>query len=1132
MDISFARVWRRLRTARSRSSSNGRSRSSQSLSSGHSTNSTRRAGARIPLDVDVLEDRTFFSATPLMLSAFEVQVQEDSTRATVKLNEVFTIDNFASTSYQVLGSGLSGIGGRATIDAQQNLQLEFPAGRLGETKFTVQGTNSVGQVQQLPIELLVQEVNDTPTAKPLANFTSTSGNQTVIDLWGAFADEEDADNELTYRLLGNSRPDLFSSVTWDLDRGKLILQHAAGKTGAAQLTISATDTGGLSVGAGTKSSFKVYDQIQGVHGVQSPDVTGMGLSEIALWTDWYFFEMTDGTYDRSTLDTSRFLEQLALVPADKKNVQIVVNIENDYYVNTPEGRNKFAEVFAMAQQARPDLNFGLYMYVPERSWYEPVYYLRMLRDQSLGFPTNYTLAAEELTANYNDWLARNALFRTAAVAPQYGGVPLANLLDTINVSLYTVVEKFNDDSLWEQVDMDATANRFTWDGPDISNGQRVNLKLTNGGYFTNGLSTWVDYYTVNVVGSTFQIATTPGGAPIDFGATYSGGTLHAGIYGPWSDPMLNASVRDWDLYAEGNIAEGRKFGKPLNAWISPSFRGAGTQPLDYDFFRMQLETLKPLADGVVIYEPTVNTATYHENKGWFAALKDFMSTLDDPASTVTIQVGATTPPPPPTPNPQAIADRITTTEDQPVIFSGSTLLANDVSNGLSLTANFTALPSNGKLEEMSGGRWRYTPYTNFSGTDTFSYRVFDGTRYSASAQVQLQVNSTNDAPVAHDDVTWLREDSSLRLTMSSLLANDTDPDGDALTWQLITGPTRGTWQQNTDGTFNYVPFANMAGVDFVQYRVSDGKAFSNTATIGIYVIGTNDAPVANADLMRVTSGQSQAITVGQILANDRDPDDDALRARFIELPTNGTLRDLGTGQWIYTPRANFVGTDQFRYVVSDGQYTSSAAVITLQVVRPTAAAVPAQDLTAQGTLSSGPDDGSSEGAEAEGPASEPVPVNNTPTAKGDFFRMISGQQLAINGQGVLANDSDADSDGLTAKLVTGPRNGTLTLNTDGTFVYRPTDGYQGIDSFEYRAVDARGAESLAQVVLQIGKADRAIGFIPNDDDSDALNWSDLALATEPTGESSVLPGAGRTPGQVSQDGIWASLWKQWRRMGS
>lgn len=1130
MDISFAQLWRRLRAARSRSATSGRSRSTQAVPGSFAANSRGRVAGRIPLDIDVLEDRTFFSVTPLMLNPFEVQVQEDSTRATVKLNELFTIDNFSTISYQVLGTGISGIGGRATIDAQQNLQLEFPAGRIGETTFTVQGTNSFGQVQQLPIELLVQDVNDTPTAKPLANFTSTSNGQTVVDLWGAFADEEDADNELTYRLLGNTRPDLFSSVSWDLARGKLILQHAAGKTGSAQLTISATDTGGLTVGAGTKSTFKVYDQIQGVHGVQSPDITGMGLSEIALWTDWYFFELTNNTYDRSTLDTAKFLEHLADVPADKKNVQIVFNIENDYYVNTPEGRNKFAEVFSLAQQTRPDLNFGLYMYVPERSWYEPVYYSRMLRDQSLGFPTNYTLAAQEITANYNDWLARNALFRTAAVSSQYGGVPLANLLDTINVSLYTVVEKYNDESLWEQVDMDATSNRFTWDGPEITNGQKVNLKLTNGGYFTNGLSTWVDYYTVNVVGSTFQISTAPGGAAIDFGTTYTG-TLHAGIYGPWTDPMLNASVRDWHFYAEGNIAEGRKFGKQVNAWISPSFRGAGTQPLDYDFFRMQLEVLKPLTDGVVIYEPTVNTSTYHENKGWFAALKDFMSTLDDPASTVTIQVGSTTPPPT-TPNPQAVADRLLTNEDQPVIFGNSTLLANDVGNGLSLTTGLTALPSNGKLEEMSGGRWRYTPYTNFTGTDTFSYRVFDGARYSASAQVQIQVNGANDAPVAHDDVTWLREDSSLRLTMSSLLANDSDPDGDSLTWQLVAGPTRGTWQQNTDGTFNYVPFANMAGVDFVQYRVSDGKAFSNTATIGIYVIGTNDAPVANADLIRVTSGQTQLISVGQILANDRDADDDALRARFIELPVNGTLTDLGTGQWSYTPRANFAGTDQFRYVVSDGQYTSSAATITLQVVRPTAAAVPATDTTAQGTLSQGPDDGgTAEDLEAVIAPSE-SPVNASPSAKSDFFRMISGQQLAVNGRGVLANDTDADQDDLTAKLVSGPRNGTLTLNANGTFVYQPVEGYRGIDSFEYRAVDALGAESLAQVILQIGKTDEAVGFIPGDDDSDALNWADLAIASEPMTESSGLPSDGRTAGQVSQDGVWASLWKQWRRMGS
>ena len=59
----------------------------------------------------------------------------------------------------------------------------------------------------------------------------------------------------------------------------------------------------------------------------------------------------------------------------------------------------------------------------------------------------------------------------------------------------------------------------------------------------------------------------------------------------------------WQQYAEENIAEARKFDKPVYAWVSPSFKPRrATQFLNHDFFRWQLEILRPLVDGIVIYE--------------------------------------------------------------------------------------------------------------------------------------------------------------------------------------------------------------------------------------------------------------------------------------------------------------------------------------------------------------------------------------------------------------------------------------------------------------------------------------------------------------------------------------------------
>src|SRR5262249_7211767 len=61
--------------------------------------------------------------------------------------------------------------------------------------------------------------------------------------------------------------------------------------------------------------------------------------------------------------------------------------------------------------------------------------------------------------------------------------------------------------------------------------------------------------------------------------------------------------------------------------------------------------------------------------------------------------------------------------------------------------------------------------------------------------------------------------------------------------------------------------------------------------------------------------------------------------------------------------------------------------------------------------------------------------------------------LSIALPGVLSNDTDVDNPSLTAMLVAGVGHGTLTLNTDGSFLYTPAANYNGPDSFTYKAND-------------------------------------------------------------------------------
>src|SRR5690606_41230992 len=68
-----------------------------------------------------------------------------------------------------------------------------------------------------------------------------------------------------------------------------------------------------------------------------------------------------------------------------------------------------------------------------------------------------------------------------------------------------------------------------------------------------------------------------------------------------------------------------------------------------------------------------------------------------------------------------------------------------------------------------------------------------------------------------------------------VLANDTDPNGDPLTAQLVDGPANGTLVLNPDGSFTYTPDTGFSGTDSFTYQASDGSALSNVATVTIDV---------------------------------------------------------------------------------------------------------------------------------------------------------------------------------------------------------------------------------------------------------------------------------------------------------
>ena len=103
----------------------------------------------------------------------------------------------------------------------------------------------------------------------------------------------------------------------------------------------------------------------------------------------------------------------------------------------------------------------------------------------------------------------------------------------------------------------------------------------------------------------------------------------------------------------------------------------------------------------------------------------------------------------------------------------------------------------------------------------------------------------------------------------------------------------------------------------------------------------------------------------------------------------------------------------------------------------------------------------------------PIVTNAAPVAVADSYSTPKNTTLIVAGPGVLANDTDADGDSLTAAVVTSVSHGTLTLSSDGGFSYVPTAAYVGPDSFTYQANDGTANSNTATVNLTVTASNAA-----------------------------------------------------------
>ena len=484
------------------------------------------------------------------------------------------------------------------------------------------------------------------------------------------------------------------------------------------------------------------------------------------------------------------------------------------------------------------------------------------------------------------------------------------------------------------------------------------------------------------------------------------------------------------------------------------------------------------------------------------------------------------------PAPDAQDDGFTTDEDTALTAS---VVANDSDpDGDATSFNLMTLPTNGTVVFNADGSFEYTPATDFFGIDTFDYEIVDADSASSFATVTINVDSVNDQPIAISPIPNMSnldadiinvdvgssivdpEGSSLVFTANNLppgltldpvtgfisgtidtsasvggpyaveviandgaggtfgqfftwnidnpapianndsfttnedtvvsgtvVGNDTDPDGDSIAVAVTSGPANGDITLNPDGTFSYTPDGDFNGTDSFEYQLTDADGKVSSATVTIDVTPVNDAPIVKLVIGDQVNNDSDLVSVD--LSGNFDDVDDSLMYSAANLPT-GLSIDLTTG-------------------IVTGTIDSSASTVGPFTVFVTATDTNGESVSQSFTWS----------------------VNNPdPTAVDDSFTTTEDTPLS----GVIGtNDSDPDGDAMDFVLLSGPSNGLLNFNSDGTFDYTPNADFHGTDTFEYMVTDADGSFSIATATIEVTSVNDA----PIADDEAASIGEDATL---------------------------------------
>ncbi|HAS6736415.1 TPA: tandem-95 repeat protein, partial [Vibrio parahaemolyticus] len=359
------------------------------------------------------------------------------------------------------------------------------------------------------------------------------------------------------------------------------------------------------------------------------------------------------------------------------------------------------------------------------------------------------------------------------------------------------------------------------------------------------------------------------------------------------------------------------------------------------------------------------------------------------------------------------ADKTTVVEDTPTIIK---VLGNDTFEGKDKVVSLDAEngPKNGTVIVNNDGTVTYTPNDNYHGIDSFTYIVTSGS-VSESTTVYVDVTPENDAPVAKDDTAITDEDTPVTI---DVLPNDTDVDGDKLSIESASVPKDQGTVEVVNGKLVFTPAENFNGDAEITYIVTDG-ILTDQATVKVTVNAVNDTPVVESNI------------ADQALAEDFTPYSIDLNTAFSDV-------DNVDGELTFSVSGN--------------------SNIQVAIVNGIATITPTADWNGSETLTFTATDPSGESV------SQTVDFTVAPVVdiKADSTNVVEDTPTIIN---VLGNDTFEGKDKVVSlDAENGPKNGTVTVNNDGTVTYTPDDNYVGKDTFTYVVTSGGVSESTTVTV--------------------------------------------------------------------